>query len=209
MQGSLWHKMLLGWLIIGLAGLSVAGCSQAYRFQYHYVMTDPPGGSEGVQDESVRILVTPVAKKGLLDLAITNKRIDPISIVWEQTHFIDPFGKRQLADEAGVSWFFRPQSWVADGATVDPGREFQVRVHSGSRQTYNPFTISRQESGAVNLSTSPQALMPTSGATSAIGEAYQGRDFQFILALRIDARVVHYPFTFRITQVDVQRPAER
>ncbi len=205
-MGTRGYGVFLIWLLMGLVGLSLAGCSRAYRFQYQYVMTNPPGGSEGVEEEGVRVLVTPVANKGLLDLAITNKRIEPISIVWEETHFIDPFGKRQLADEAGVSWFVRPQSWIADGASVQPGRELRIRVHAGARQSYNPLTVSRQASGIVNVSTAPQSLMPTSGSSAAIGEAHQGREFHFILALRLGTEVVRYPFTFRITEVEVQRP---
>jgi hypothetical protein len=187
----------------------LVGCSPAYRFQYHYVMTEPPGGSEGMQDENVQILIDPVPNKGLLDLAVTNKRAEPISIEWEQTYFVDPFGKRQQANETGSGWFFRPQAWTLAGDQIAPGREFRVRVHAGSRQTYNPFTVSRQASGAVQVSTSARSLLPTSGDASAIGEAYQGREFHFILALRMGTEIVRYPFSFRITSVDVQPSAKR
>jgi len=199
----------LAWLALGGMLLDLAGCSSAYRFQYYYVMTDPPGGSEGMQDENVRILIDPVPNKGLLDLVVMNKRTEPISIVWEQTYFVDPFGKRQQADEAGAGWFFRPQSWSFAGDQIAPGREFRARIHAGSRQTYNPLTVSRQVGGAVHVSTSPRSLLPLSGDSSAVGEAYQGREFHFIFALRMGAEIVRYPFTFRITSVDVQQPARR
>lgn len=202
-------RLGFAWLTLGLMLLGLVGCNPAYRFQYHYVMTDPPGGSEGMQDENVRILIAPAPTKGLLDLAVMNKRTRPISIAWEQTYFVDPFGKRQQADEAGAGWFFRPQSWSLAGDQIAPGREFRVRIHAGSRQTYNPFTVSRQASGAVHVSTAARSLLPTSGASSAVGEAYQGRDFHFILALRMGTEIARYPFTFRITSVDVQQPAKR
>lgn len=199
----------LAWLALGVMLLGLTGCSTAYRFQYHYVMTDPPGGSEGMQDENVQILIDPVPNQGLLDLAVMNKRTEPISIVWEQTYFVDPFGKRQQADEAGAGWFFRLQSWSFAGDQIAPGREFRARIHAGSRQTYNPFTVSRQASGAMHVSTSPRSLLPTSGDSSAVGKAYQGREFHFIFALRMGAEIVRYPFTFRITSVDVQQPPRR
>ena len=201
--------MSIRWLVIGLTLLTVVGCSGPYRFQYHYVMIEPPGGSEGVEDDQVRILITPVPKKGLLDLAVLNKHTETIAILWDQTHFIDPFGRRQEAGEAGTSWFFRRQTWFAEDGAIAPGRELRTRVHAGSRQTYNPFSVSRQASGTVNVSTSPRALFPTSGATSSVGEAYQGREFQFVLALRLEVGVTRYPFTFRITDVDVKRTSQR
>jgi hypothetical protein len=194
---------------LGLILSGLVGCSPAYRFQYHYVMTDPPGGSEGMEDENVRILIDPVSNKGLLDLTVMNKRTQPIAIVWEQTYFVDPFGQRQQADEAGAGWFFRLQSWSLAGDQIAPGREFRARIHAGKRQTYNPFTVSRQASGAMQVSTSPRSLLPTSGESSAVGEAYQGREFHFILAFRMGTEIARYPFSFRITSVDVESPAKR
>ncbi|HET9866536.1 MAG TPA: hypothetical protein VFQ06_04540, partial [Nitrospira sp.] len=95
------------------------------------------------------------------------------------------------------------------GDQIAPGREFRARIHAGSRQTYNPFTVSRQAGGAVHVSTSPRSLLPPSGDSSAVGEAYQGREFHFILAFRMGTEIVRYPFTFRITSVDVKQPTKR
>lgn len=196
------HLVLLGLAML----MSLMACSPAYRFQYHYTMVEPPGGSEGVEDERVRIRLDPTVDRGLLNLAITNKSPQPITILWEQTHFIGPFGRRHDASETGAAWFFRPSEWVTEGSRVPPGSTFQARVHAGPQQSYNPFTISRQASGAVQLSTTPASLFPKTAETASTGEAYQGRQFRFVLALRIGDDVTRYPFTFRITEVDVQQP---
>jgi hypothetical protein len=185
--------------------LSISACSSAYRFRYDYIMVDPPGGNEGMEDEHVRISLTPVARKGILHLVVVNKTSRPIRIVWEQTHYLDPRGRRREASETGIGWFFRPQEWLQGGTPVAPGGEFRAQVQAGEHQTYNPLTVSRQASGEVTFSTSPRSLLPETGNTPAVGTSYQGQEFRFILALRIGPDITHYPFTFRITAVDVQR----
>jgi hypothetical protein len=61
----------------------------------------------------------------------------------------------------------------------------------------------------MQLSTSPLSLLPTSVESSAVGEAYQGREFHFILAFSMGKEIARYPFSFRITSVDVESPAKR
>ncbi len=194
----------LCWLVCVLLLVSLSACGTAYRFQYRYTMIDPAGGSEGVQDTNVRIHLTAASGTGLLHLTVANQSVQPITIVWGQTHYIDPRGRRQEASEAGVAWFFRPQEWFAEGTPIAPGREFRGQIQPGAPQTYNPFTISRQASGAIHVSTSPRPLFPLSGSAAAVGKAYQGQEFRFVLALRIGTKITRYPFTFRITAVDVQ-----
>lgn len=189
--------------------LSMIACSSAYRFQYQYAMIEPPGGSEGVEDDRVRIRLAPIPDRGILDLALSNKSTQAVEIVWDQTHFIDPFGRRQQATEVGTNWFFRPTNWFSDRIEIAPGNTFRTRVQAGQHQSYNPFSITRQASGAVNVSSSPRSLLPMSGATSDIGETYQGRTFQFVLALRVGDEDIRYPFTFRITDVDVQETRQK
>jgi hypothetical protein len=72
------------------------------------------------------------------------------------------------------------------------------------RASANPFIVSRSTGGAVAVSTTPQPLLPTGGNTPTLGQAYKGQAFRFILALQFDASVTPYPFTFRITNVEVQ-----
>ena len=195
-----------GWLLLGWAVLlSLTACSSAYRFQYRYTMVEPPGGSEGVEDERVRIRLAPASKRGLLNLALHNKGTQTLALDWGQTYFIDPHGRRQQATEVGVNWFLKPTNWVSDRVAVAPGQVYRMQVQAGPHQSYNPFSINRQASGAVDLSSAPRSLFPKAGASSEVGEVYRGRTFQFILGLRIGGEDIRYPFTFRITDVEARQ----
>ena len=198
-------KQTKGWLLVCLAVLlSMTACSSTYRFQYRYTMVELPGGSEGIEDERVRIRLSPVPDRGTLNLALSNKGTQGVAIDWQETHFIDTLGRRQQATEVGANWFLRPANWFSDRVAVAPGEAYRIQVQAGRHQSYNPFSISRQASGAVNVSSSPRSLMPLSGDNADVAKTYQGRTFQFILALRVGEEDIRYPFKFRITDVDVR-----
>jgi hypothetical protein len=90
--------------------------------------------------------------------------------------------------------------------SVDPRvpaeEEFDSTARLQGHPAYNPVTVSRYSGGEVVLSSAPQPFLPTTGNTPTLGEAYKGREFQFILALRQETEVFMYPFTFRITTVE-------
>jgi hypothetical protein len=155
---------------------------------------------EGIEDDQVHIQLSPDSAGGIMEITITNKSAQPLAIVWEQTHYIDPHGRRRQVTETGVRWFFR----FTDDTHIAPGAVLRTRVQSGSPQMYNPLTVSRTASGEVTLSSAPATLFPTTGDRAAVGKNYQGHEFRFVLALRHDTEVVQYPFTFRITNVEVQ-----
>jgi hypothetical protein len=191
----LWYLLIL---------FSLSGCSAAYHFQYHYTMVSPPGGTEGVENDQVRIHLIPEPTTGIIQLDVTNKNPRPIMIAWEQTHYIDPLGRRRQATETGVQWFLRPREWIADNTRISPGETLQIRVHPGTHQTYNPFAVTSTAGEGMTLSSSPRPLLPPAGDTPTAGQRYAGQEFRFILALRIDTDVIQYPFTFRVTGVDVR-----
>jgi hypothetical protein len=184
--------------------LSLSACTATYHFRYHYTLVAPPGGTGGLEDDQVRIQLSPAPESGIMQLAVVNKGTQAIAIVWEQTHYVDPFGRRRPATETGIQWFFRLREWVTDDTSIDPGQTFRTRVQAGGHQTYNPFTVSRSASGEVTTSPAATPLLPTGGNARAVGQAYQGREFRFILALRLGSDVTLYPFTFRITDVEIQ-----
>jgi hypothetical protein len=189
-------NVCLGLLIV----LGLAGCGPAYRFLYHYTMVSPPGGTEGIEDEQVRIGLVPEPKTGIMQLTVVNKTPQTMAIVWEQTRFVAPDGRRRSATPVVAQWHFRPP----EETRIAPRGSVQTRVQAGTQQrTFNPFTVTRLESGAIAVSTAPQALLPSAGKTSTVGRNYQGREFQFVLALRHDQEMTHYPFIFRITEVEV------
>jgi hypothetical protein len=190
------------WCLLFL--LLLSSCSTAYHFRYRYTLIAPPGGAEGVEDERVRIQLSPAPESGVMQLTVMNKNDYSITVVWEQTHYIDPLGRRQPATETGMQWFFRPREWFVDETRIAPGDTLRTRVQPGEHQTYNPFTVSRSASGGIALSSAPRPLLPTSGNTRTVGQAYEGREFQFVLALRLGTDVTRYPFTFRVTDVEVQ-----
>ena len=194
-SSQLWYLLVL---------LSLSGCSAAYHFQYHYTMVSPPGGTEGVENDQVRIHLLPEPTTGIIQLGVTNKSPQPITIDWEQTHYIDPFGRRIHATETGIQWFLRPREWVVDNTRISPGKTLRIRVHPGSHQTYNPFGISRTAEEGITLSSAPRPLLPPSGSTPTTGKRYVGQEFRFVLALHIATDVIQYPFAFRVTEVDVQ-----
>jgi hypothetical protein len=195
------HRSQLWYLLI-LLGLS--GCSAAYHFQYHYTMVSPPGGTEGVENDQVRIHLIPEPTTGIIRLDVTNKNPRPIAIAWDQTHYIDPFGRRRQATETGAQWFLRPREWVSDNTRIAPGATLRIRVHPGSHQTYNPLGVTHTVGEGTTLTSAPRPLLPPTGSTPTTGQRYVGQEFRFILALRIDTDVIQYPFTFRVTEVEVQ-----
>jgi hypothetical protein len=195
------HTYRIGFLLILF---SLSGCGAAYHFQYHYTMISPPGGAEGVENDQVHIQLIPEPTTGVMRLSVMNKSPRPADIIWEQTHYIDPFGRRRQAAETGIKWFLRPREWAADRTRISPGKTLQIRIHPGSHQTYNPFAISHTAGEGVSLSSTPSALLPPSGNTPTTGTRYTGQEFRFVLALRIDRDVTRYPFVFRVTDVDVQ-----
>jgi hypothetical protein len=144
--------------------------------------------------------LSPEPAGGIMEITITNNSAQPLAIVWEQTYYIDPFGRRRHATETGIRWFFR----FTDNTHMAPGEVLRTRVQPGGPQTYNPFTVSRTASGEMALSSAPATLFPTAGDRAAVGKNYPGQEFRFVLALRRGTEVMQYPFTFRITEVDVQ-----
>lgn len=227
------------WLCSVLALAALSGCSAQYQFRYHYDLVAPTAGSDGIEDERVRVRVNPTAEAGVLQLTVINKGLQPMTIVWDQTRYIDPLGQSRATISAESSGVFGLQPWPVHGTPVVPGEAFQTAVRPAGLRTArvqslspfagqldmhvppiedlrlssrasdyptaNPFTISRSPGGEVHVSTSPAPLLPASGNTPSLGQAYKDRNFRFILALRFDTRVVPYTFTFRITDVEVQQ----
>ena len=87
---------------------------------------------------------------------------------------------------------------------LPPDVEFRPTGRPTDRVSLNPFTVSRSSAGEVAVSTAPQPLLPASGNTPTLGQAYKGREFRFILVLYLDTGITPYTFTFRITDVEVQ-----
>ena len=92
---------------------------------------------------------------------------------------------------------------------LPPDPEFQPTGRATDRVSLNPLTVSRSTAGEVTVSTAPQPLLPVSGNTPTLGQAYKGREFRFVLTLLLDTGITPYTFTFRITDVAVQTGASQ
>ena len=81
------------WLWYVAICVSLSGCSAAYHFRYQYTMVAPDNGSDGIENDRVRVHVTPTTEVGVLQLTVMNKSTQPITIVWTQTRYVDPLGQ--------------------------------------------------------------------------------------------------------------------
>lgn len=226
------------WRWFLLLCLVLSGCTAAYRFQYEYAMVAPSASGEGLEDGQVRIRLVPTSSEaGVFQLAVHNKSVQPIAVVWTRTQYIDPLGRSRPILEAGAQGLFRTPGWLVTDSRIEPGDELRLTVRPGGttgqrlarpahstgrvdprvpaeeefdmtaqlqgHPAYNPFTVSRYAGGETVVSSSPLPFLPPSGDTPTLGEAYKGREFRFVLALRQNSHVVLYPFTFRITAVAI------
>ncbi|MGE3536217.1 MAG: hypothetical protein AB7N91_02125 [Candidatus Tectimicrobiota bacterium] len=227
------------WCVLAL--LLCSGCSAPYHFRYQSTLVAPADGSDSIEDERVRVRVTPTTETGVLQLTVINKTLQPLTIVWSQTYYVDPLGRQRPTLDASTPGIFGPQPWPTSGTRVVPGDALQTMVRpaglrtarvqslspyagqldmhvppspeartppqASDRLTATPLTLTWAKGEGAHLSTSPQPLLPASGSTPSLGQAYKDREFRFVLGLRFETRVVPYTFTFRITDVEVQQSA--
>ena len=130
------------WLWYVLIGISLSGCSPTYHFRYQYTMVAPDGSKEGIENERVRVRLTPTAETGGLQLAVLNKSTQPIYIMWTQTRYVDPLGQVRPAINAEASGLFSPAGWPAEGTRIMPGEAFQVTLRPGGFRTARPPSLS-------------------------------------------------------------------
>src|SRR2546423_459316 len=94
------------WLWCGLVCVSLSACSAAYHFRYQYTLIAAAGSRGGIDNERLRILVTPTDEVGVLQLNIMNKSTQPITVVWTRTQYVDPLGHVRPAIDAGPTGLF-------------------------------------------------------------------------------------------------------
>ncbi|GIX46286.1 MAG: hypothetical protein KatS3mg131_0497 [Candidatus Tectimicrobiota bacterium] len=168
-------------------------------------MVAPAGGSEGVTTPQVHLQLLPTAEPGVLHLRLINTGTSPLAVLWEQSYYVDPQGQRRPAVPASPRAWWRPQDWLPAETPLAAGATLQTTVRPDGPPRYNPLTISRTASGEVTVSAAPRPLLPATGNRPEAGKAYEGQSFRFVLTLRHGREVVAYPFTFRITAVEVER----
>src|SRR5713226_4661632 len=75
----------LHWLWCVLVGVSLSACSTPYHFRYQSTLVVTDGSSTSIDNERLRILVTPTDEVGVLQLNVMNKSAQPITVVWTRT----------------------------------------------------------------------------------------------------------------------------
>lgn len=221
-----WCWPLAVWLLL-------SGCHPAYRFQYQSTLIAPTNALEDAQvrilvtpTTEVGVLQLTVANQSLERLTIVwpqSRYIDPLGrtrpvVETGPTGILSASPARGTPVEPGetVVTAVRPGGTSAprelkrsrhlgeSDLHLPPEEQFHAAARPAGQITVNPFTVSRSSGGEVSSSTASTPLLPLTGATPATGQAYQGREFRFILALQRNTGVTPYAFTFRITGVDVR-----
>src|SRR5215831_18654728 len=121
----------LRWLWCVCVCVSLSACSAAYHFRYQYALVAADSSRGGVDNERLRILVTPTDEVGVLQLNIMNKSAQPITVVWTRTQYVDPLGHVRPVIDARASGLFGPPTWPADGTLIVPGAAFQATIRPG------------------------------------------------------------------------------
>lgn len=147
MQQALWHVMFACGSIIMLCLLS--SCSGTHRYQYQYAMIAPQEDQQGIiEDTQARVQLIATAEVGVFAMEISNKSVDPIAIVWAQSYYLDPFGRRRQALQAGTQRVFRAPGWDIADTRLGPGATIRVTVRPGPQTTLSTPEIARIRSPA-------------------------------------------------------------
>ena len=209
---------------VALAAL-LSSCSVAHRYHYDYTLKAPDKGVAGViENDQVRVQVTPTEALGVVQLAVTNKSLELVAVAWQESYFVNPHGHRHQAVNTDQGIIRAPEASMREGAiapgatwrgTVQPGgvpttRPLPTEIDQGSlspvdRQlVLNPLTVTLYEGGEVALGSPASSFLPNAGNAPAVAEAYKGQEFHLVLGLQTGDDVTPYRFTFVITDVQVR-----
>jgi hypothetical protein len=211
---------------VALAAL-LSSCSVAHRYHYDYTLKAPDKGVAGViENDQVRVQVTPTEALGVVQLAVTNKSLEPVAVAWQESYFVNPHGHRHQAVNTGQGIIRAPDASMREGGiapgatwrgTVQPGgapastpRQAESSRYQGDlspvdRQlVLNPLTVTLYEGGEVALGSPASSFLPNAGNAPAVAEAYKGQEFHLVLGLQTGDDVTPYRFTFVITDVQVR-----
>lgn len=154
------------WLWTLLLGLSLCGCSSAYHFRYQYAMVPSAGStSEGIETERVRIRVVPTEEVGVLQVSVLNLGLQPLTILWARTQYIDPLGQARPVIDASATGLFSVASFPAEGTRVVPSETFQGLVRPGGLRTARQVSLS-PSAGQPDLRVPPDPMYQATGRPS-------------------------------------------
>ena len=214
------------WCVALVALLS--GCSASHRYHYDYALKASGGGSQGVvENDQVRVRAAPTETLGAVQLAVTNKGLEPMAVAWRETYFVNPHGHRHQAVNPDQGIIRAPDASMRDGA-IAPGATWRGMVQPGGAPTtrplqsepsrdrqgdlspvdrqlvLNPLTVTLHEGGDVVLASPASSFLPDAGTDPELAAAYQGQEFHLVLGLQSGGDITPYRFTFVITDVQLR-----
>ena len=209
---------------VALAAL-LGGCSASHRYHYDYALKASGGGSQGViENDQVRVRAAPTETLGVVQLAVTNKGLEPVAVAWRDTYFVNPHGHRHQAVNPHQGVIRAPDASMRDGA-IAPGATWRGRVQPGGAPTtrplqsepsryqqgdlspvdrqlvLNPLTVTLHEGGDVVLASPTASFLPNAANDPEAAAAYEGQEFHLVLGLQSGGDVTPYRFVFVITGV--------
>ena len=212
---------------VALAAL-IGGCSAPQRYHYDYALKASGGGSQGViENDRVRVQAAPSDMLGVVQLAVTNKGLEPAAVAWRETYFVNPHGHRHQAVNPHQGIIRAPDASMRDGA-IAPGATWRGTVQPGGTPTtrplqsepsryrqgdlspvdrqlvLNPLTVTLHEGGDVVLASPASSFLPNAGNDPELAAAYKGREFHLVLGLQSGDDITPYRFTFVITDVEMR-----
>lgn len=218
--------MCFVWYVVFAALLS--SCGATHRYHYDYALKASDESAEGViENDQIRVQAVPTEALGVVQLAVTNKSLDPVAVAWRESYFLDPHGHRHQAVNPDQSIIRAPDASMRQGA-VPPGATWRgmlqpggtpttrplhtgpSRYHQGSlspvdRQlVLNPLTVMLYEHGEVVLASPAPSFLPNTGNAPELVEAYKGQEFHLVLSVQSGEDITPYRFTFVITDVQVR-----
>lgn len=88
-------------LMLGLAGICLAACASDISQKYSFSLVEPAiSESTAVQDETLRIIITPGFYE--IGLLIDNLSWEPVIINWNDARYLDPDRKTQRLIHRGI-----------------------------------------------------------------------------------------------------------
>ena len=214
------------WCLILAALLS--SCSAVHQYHYDYALKASGERARGViENDRVRVQAVPTAALGVVQMAITNKGLEPVSVAWQASYFVNPEGHRHQAVNPDQGIIRAPDAAMREGdvapgatwrATVQPGGVPTTRPLQSEPSRYqqgglspvdrqlvlNPLTLTLHEGGEMVLASPASSFLPNAGNDPALAEAYRGQEFHLVLGLQSGDAITPYRFTFVITDVRVR-----
>ena len=206
----------------------LSSCGAAQQYHYDYTLKASGERAEGViENDQVRVQATPTAALGVVQMAVTNKSLEPVAVAWQASYFVNPHGHRHQAVNPNQGIIRAPDAAMREG-DIAPGATWRAIVQPGGAPTtrplqaepsryqqgglspvdrqlvLNPLTVTLHEGGDVVLASPASSFLPNAGNAPELAESYQGQEFHLVLGLRTGGDITPYRFTFTITDVRVR-----